>query len=77
VPDGQITKTCPAPREKYSASLVGQISATSSPRPFPARGAVARRHERGRGCGGRGSVGAQMFAGRFSVSEQRRADERR
>jgi hypothetical protein len=42
---------------KYSACRVGQISATSSPRPCPARGAVARRHERGEGCGGRGSVG--------------------
>jgi hypothetical protein len=28
-------------------------------RPVPARGAVARRHERGMGCGGRESVGAQ------------------
>jgi hypothetical protein len=43
-----------------SASHVGQISATSSPRPFPARGAYRDRHERGRGCGGRGSVGAQV-----------------
>jgi hypothetical protein len=28
-----------------------------SNRPVPARGAVARRHERGTGCGGRESVG--------------------
>jgi hypothetical protein len=28
--------------------------------PVPARGAVARRHERGMGCGGRDSVGAQV-----------------
>ena len=46
-------------REKYFAVPVGQISSTSSPRPFPARGALRGRHERGMGCGGRGSVGAQ------------------
>jgi hypothetical protein len=32
----------------------------NSGRPVPARGAVARRHERGMGCGGRDSVGAQV-----------------
>ena len=48
-----------SPRQKYFAGPVGQISATSSPRPFPARGAYRDRHERGMGCGGRGSVGAQ------------------
>jgi hypothetical protein len=31
----------------------------NSGHPVPARGAVARRHERGTGCGGRDSVGAQ------------------
>src|SRR5260370_33956092 len=44
---------------KYSACRVGQISATSSPRPCPARGAVPRRHKHGEGGGGRGNVGAQ------------------
>ena len=29
-------------------------------RPVPTRGAVARRHERGMGCGGRESVGVQV-----------------
>jgi hypothetical protein len=66
-----------SPRKKYFAGPVGQISATSSPRPFPARGAYRDRHERGRGCGGRGSVGAQVFAGRSSVSEHSAQDERR
>jgi hypothetical protein len=47
-------------REKFSSCGVGQIRATSSPRPFPARGAYRDRHERGRGCGGRGSVGARV-----------------
>jgi len=30
--------------------------------PVPVRGAVARRHERGMGCGGRESVGAQLMS---------------
>jgi hypothetical protein len=33
-------------------------SVANSGHPVPARGAVARRHERGTGCGGRESVGA-------------------
>jgi hypothetical protein len=33
-------------------------SSANCGRPVPARGAVARRHERGTGCGGRKSVGA-------------------
>ena len=45
--------------KKYSAFSVGQISSTSSPCPFPARGAYRDRHERGMGCGGRGSVAAR------------------
>ena len=58
-------------REKYFAFAVGQISSTSSPRPFPARGALRGRHERGMGCGGRGSVGAQMESqGGFPVSDR-------
>ena len=39
--------------------------------PVPARGAVARRHERGMGCGGRESVGAQVrVAGRVEPRER-------
>src|ERR1700724_4154698 len=34
----------------------------NSGRPVPTRGAVARRHERGMGCGGRESVGAQLMS---------------
>jgi len=60
MPDGQISEFAVKPDiSKYSACPVGQISATSSPRPFPARGAYRDRHERGMGCGGRDSVGAQ------------------
>ena len=45
--------------KKYIAFAVGQISSTSLRHPNPARGADRDRHERGMGCGGRGSVGAQ------------------
>ena len=57
-----INVICPVQplRKKHFAFAVGQISSTSSPRPFPARGALRGRHERGMGCGGRGSVGAQV-----------------
>jgi len=47
-----------SPRKKYSASHSTQITGLSPAVLFPARGAVARRHERGTGCGGRESVGA-------------------
>ena len=38
--------------------------------PVPTRGAVARRHERGMGCGGRDSVGAHGVAGRDEPRER-------
>jgi len=37
-------------------------SSANCGRPVPARGAVARRHERGMGCGGRESVGAPWMS---------------
>src|SRR5580692_8870011 len=37
-------------------------SSANCGRPVPARGAVARRHERGTGCGGRKSVGAPWMS---------------
>jgi hypothetical protein len=42
--------------QKYFASPVGQIISTNSRHPVPHRGAYRDRHERGMGCGGRGSV---------------------
>jgi hypothetical protein len=48
-PSGKSVNSVQPLAKKYSAFAVGQISATSSPRPCPARGAVARRHERGAG----------------------------
>jgi hypothetical protein len=42
--------------------------------PVPTRGAVARRHERGTGCGGRKSVGAQMRSqGEMNLVSDRQA----
>ena len=59
-PDGQITlqKSCQAPLEKYSAFASGKSDAPTPRHLTPKRG-VRDRHERGMGCGGRGSVGAQ------------------
>jgi hypothetical protein len=45
-----------SPLQKYFASPVGQIISTDSRHPVPHRGAYRDRHERGMGCGGRGSV---------------------
>jgi hypothetical protein len=45
-----------SPLQKYFASPVGQIISTNSRHPVPHRGAYRDRHERGMGCGGRGSV---------------------
>jgi hypothetical protein len=53
-------------REKFFAFPVGQIRSTSSRRLIPKEGRIARRHERGMGCGGRDGVGAQVIAGRFT-----------
>jgi hypothetical protein len=65
-PTGKSAKAVQPYQQKYFAFAVGQISSTSSPRPFSARGAYRDRHERGMGCGGRDSVGAHvLFAGRF------------
>lgn len=45
---------------------------------FRQEGRIARRHERGTGCGGRRSVRREaLFAGRLSVSEHSAQDERR
>jgi EcoEI R protein C-terminal len=56
----KINLICPVQplSQKYSPFRITQISSRSASVP-PPRGAVARRHERGEGCGGRGSVGAK------------------
>jgi hypothetical protein len=59
------TRACPSPCDKLARRAKFRFAKTPnqwpiSGHPVPARGAVARRHERGMGCGGRESVGAQM-----------------
>src|SRR5258707_8591442 len=54
-PDGQITKSLSSPSGKNSSLLLSGKSALGLPPSRPTRGACAR-HERGAGCGGRGSV---------------------
>ncbi len=55
-PDGQISKSLSSPSGKNSSLLLSGKSALGLPPSRPTRGAIARRHERGAGCGGRGSV---------------------
>src|SRR3984893_18932788 len=56
--------SCPPPCGRLARRAIFRFTETpnqwlNSGRPVPTRGAVARRHERGMGCGGRESVGAQ------------------
>jgi hypothetical protein len=53
-----ISVVQPVP-QKYSASQAGRLSSIRRSVP-PTEGRIASRHGRGRGCGGRGSVGAQV-----------------
>ncbi len=76
---------CPSPCGSLARRAILRFTETpnqwlNSGRPVPARGAVARRHERGMGCGGRESVGAQVrVAGRVEPRERLTGvqDERR
>jgi hypothetical protein len=62
LPDGQITRIHVQPsREKYFACAVGQITATSSRRPAPERGAYAQ-SPRTLGAGRDGRVGVARRA---------------
>ncbi len=77
----EVTTASPATLSLRQINPSGKISLNPSGKSLlqirlshPARGAYRDRHERGMGCGGRGSVGrVWWFAGRFSVSGQRRA----
>jgi hypothetical protein len=56
---------CPSPCGRLARRAIFRFTETPNQwlkcgHPVPARGAVARRHERGMGCGGRDSVGAQV-----------------
>ncbi len=67
---------CPSPCGSLARRAIFRFTGTpnqwlNSGRPVPARGAVARRHERGMGCGGRESVGEQVrVAGRVEPRER-------
>jgi hypothetical protein len=71
LPDGQITNLPVQPLlQKYFASRQTQISSLSRT-VLSHRGAIARRHERGAGCGGRGSVRrCQGMAGRVDKARE-------
>ena len=66
-PDGQIS-SCFAGLavqpllKKYFCSGLTQISSLSRAVPFRQEGRIARRHERGAGCGGRKSVRRAMWS---------------
>src|SRR5258705_13970454 len=55
-PDGQITKSLSSPSGKNSSLLPSGKSALGLPPSCPSEGRIARRHERGAGCGGREGV---------------------
>src|SRR5258705_8401900 len=75
LPDGQITSCFPKRSvqpllQKYLPSRLTQISSLSRT-VLSHRGAIARRHERGAGCGGRGSVRrCQGMAGRVDTARE-------
>jgi hypothetical protein len=75
LPDGQISSCFPKWSvqpllQKYFASRLTQISSLSRT-VSSHRGAIARRHERGAGCGGRESVRRAMaIAGRDEPRER-------
>jgi hypothetical protein len=75
LPDGQITSCFPKwpvqpPLQKYFRSCLTQITSISLTVSFH-RGAIARRHERGAGCGGRESARrATAIAGRDEPRER-------
>jgi hypothetical protein len=61
-----------SPRAKnISLNMSGKSALPVRPVPTRQEGRIARRHERGMGCGGRSSRRrASLFAGRLAVSEQ-------
>ena len=66
------------PAQKYSALHRPQISGYFRAVPSRQEGRIARRHERGTGCGGRRQRQARsVFAGRLSVSGHGAQDDRR
>jgi hypothetical protein len=73
-PTGKSAKNLSTPLAKNIPLVPSGKSALPACAVPPGKGALRDRHERGLGCGGRGSVGRERsFAGRSSVSERRRA----
>ena len=76
LPDGQITSCFPKWRvqpllQKYFCFGPRQISSLIRAVPSRQEGRIARRHERGAGCGGRGSVRrCQGMAGRVDKARE-------
>src|ERR1700682_2311662 len=76
LPDGQITSCFPKwpvqpLLQKYFPSFPTQISSLIRTVPSRQEGRIARRHERGAGCGGRGSVRrCQGMAGRVDEARE-------
>src|SRR5712691_8684676 len=77
LPDGQITSCFPKwpvqpLLQKYFCFRLTQIRCISLDVPSRPEGRIARRHERGAGCGGRGSVRrCQGMAGRVDKARER------
>ena len=64
------TKTCPAPIQKIFRFLRRANQFYQLAPFFPGKRGVGHRHERGMGCGGRGSVGAKRQRRAGSSCEQ-------
>src|SRR5216684_2794562 len=71
LPDGLFCKSPVQPHlQKYFRSRLTQIRCISKPS-RPTEGRIARRHERGAGCGGRGSIRrCQGMAGRVDKARE-------
>jgi hypothetical protein len=70
---GKSVKAVQPPLEKYSALPAGQIICMTSRRPTPTEGRFAIVTNAGWDAVDVAALGAQLFAGRFSVTEQQRA----
>ena len=70
-PTGKSPKVCPAPFAKIFPFAADPNQMHIHHRLVPIRGAIARRHERGAGCGGRESVRRwQGMAGRVDKARE-------
>jgi hypothetical protein len=76
LPDGLFCRLPVQPfLQKYFRFRLTQITSKSVTVSFRQEGRIARRHERGAGCGGRKASGAQAIAGRDEPRERNAACE--